>query len=107
MNTIELESLKARIKDGNEKLNIAWQRICELDHTLPQWGEEIEKWHQANEKLSALCSELKVSGFEDCLYIEDGKKTRRCGFSELGCRVCPSRRAYWEEELYSEYAKPA
>lgn len=98
-----IEELKARIKEGNEKLNKAWHRICELDHSSPQWAEEVERWYQANEKLSMLCTELKLLGYEDCLYIENGKKTRRCGWSDLGCRVCPSKRAYWEEELYGGY----
>lgn len=95
----EIEVLKSRIKEGNRKLNLAWEAIIKLDHQSARWQEEVEKWHEANERLSALCSELKYLGFTDCLYIENGKKTRNCLTEGLGCRVCPSQISYWETEL--------
>ena len=94
-----LEELKSRVREGNEKLNLAWQRLVKMDHSTPRWEEEVERWHQANERLSSLCSELKYAGFHDCLYIVDGKKTRGCLTEGLGCRVCPSSKNYWESEL--------
>lgn len=96
----EVASLKERVKDGNQKLNEAWSQICQIDLNSQRWKDEIEKWHQANEKLSAMCTQLKALGFEDCLYIENGVKTKKClGADPIGCRVCPSRRHYWETEL--------
>ena len=97
-----LEELKARVKEGNEKLNLAWQRLVKMDHSSQRWAEEAERWHQANERLSSLCTELKLKyNFNDCLYIENGKKTRGCLTEGLGCRVCPcsSDKNYWEKEL--------
>ena len=97
--TKEIETLKNRVKEGNRKLNLAWEAICKLAHQQARWAEEVEKWHEANERLSALCTELKYKGFTDCLYIENGKKTRGCLTEGLGCRVCPSQINYWEQEL--------
>lgn len=94
-----LEALKARVKEGNQKLNDAWEKLVQMNHSSQKWAEEVERWHQANEKLSALCTELKYKGFNDCLYIENGKKTRPCLTEGLGCRVCPSSYPYWEKEL--------
>ena len=94
-----LEALKARVKEGNEKLNAAWDQICKIDHKSTQWAEEVERWHQANEKLSDLCTVLKAKGFHDCLFLENGVKTRSCFETGLGCRVCPSSTPYWEREL--------
>ena len=95
-----LEALKARVKEGNQKLNDAWQRLVKMDHSSQRWEEEAERWSRANEKLSSLCTELKYAGFNDCLYLEDGKKTRGCLTQPgLGCRVCPSQISYWEKEL--------
>ena len=124
----EIEALRERVKEGNQKLNEAWTAICLLDHKEQRWSDEVEKWHQANEKLSNLCSQLIGLGFEDCLYIIDGAdiasksqeevqeilkkidkgeyyrisdkvKTKPCLGDGLGCRVCPSRMPYWEKEI--------
>jgi len=96
----EIEALRERVKQGNQKLNEAWTAICLLDHKEQRWSDEVEKWHQANVKLSALCSHLILLGFNDCLYLDDNsKKTKKCGASALGCRVCPSIREYWLEEM--------
>ena len=99
----ELEALKNRVKAGNLKLNLAWQQLKEMTHNTEEWATQFERWHQANEKLSLLCTELKLKGYEDCLYMENGKKIKKClePGESLGCRVCPSSRAYWAEELMS------
>ena len=95
----EVIALRERVKAGNLKLNLAWQQICELDHNSQEWRDELERWHQANEKLSGLCRELKLRNYNDCLYLnKDGKKIKRC-LGGLGCRVCPSSYPYWEQEL--------
>lgn len=93
-----MEELKQRVKAGDQKLNDAWKAICQIDHNSQRWSDELEKWHQANEKLSMLCMQLEALGFEDCLYIDDGIKTQSC-LKDLSCRVCPSKIRYWETEL--------
>ena len=68
----EALALRERVVTGNQKLNLAWAEICKMDHTSQEWKDALERWHQANERLSTLCSQLKMLGYEDCLYI-DGK----------------------------------
>ncbi len=96
-----LAALKARVIKGNELLNLAWVQLKSMDHESQRWEDEICRWGEANEKLSALCTELKWSGFDDCLYIVDGEKTKLClpPGDDLGCRVCPSKINYWHNEL--------
>lgn len=97
----EVLALRDRVKLGNEKLNDAWEQIRGMAHDTEEWKELLEQWHQANKKLSLLCSELKARGYTDCLYIENRKKTKKCLLpgDDIGCRVCPSSRKYWEKEL--------
>ena len=96
----EIETLKARVKEGNEKLNRAWEEICKIDHSSQRWKDEVERWHQANLDLSGKCTELKALGYEDCLYMENGVRTKTClTEGALGCRVCPSLFPYWEKEF--------
>ena len=100
-----IEALKARIRQGNLKLNLAWSQLKEMTHNTEEWATQFERWHQANEKLSLLCTELKLKGYEDCLYLENGKKVKKClePGESLGCRVCPcgSNKTYWQDELMS------
>lgn len=93
----QIEELKARVRLGNSRLNDAWAAIIKMEHD-DVWDEAFQKWHLANEKLSQYCTQLKNLGFNDCLYIENGKKMKGC-LEELGCRVCTSRISYWEQEL--------
>lgn len=97
----EVLALRDRVISGNKKLNDALKQIRQIDHESQEWKDLFEQWHQANEKLSVLCTELKLRGYTDCLYIENGKKTKKClsPGDDIGCRVCPSSRKYWEEEL--------
>ena len=98
----EVIALRDRVIRGNETLNLAWNQLRAMVHNTEEWNEEVERWHQANNKLSALCSELKLRGYEDCLYLDgSGKKTKLClpPGDDLGCRVCPSIIKYWEKEL--------
>jgi hypothetical protein len=55
-------------------------------------------WDTAVEKLQALCTELEAKGYQDCLYVEKGRKTRPCDADGLCCFVCPSLYPYWEWE---------
>lgn len=99
----ELLALRSRVINGNEKLFQAWLQIREIAHDSEEWSRQMELWHQAAEKLSFLCSELKLKNFTGCLYIENGEKTKSCLSNPDGffCQVCPSARRYFEEEMAS------
>lgn len=97
----EVIALRDRVVNGNEKLIKAWSEILKIVDK-EQCNEEIERWHQASLKLSGFCTQLESLGYRDCLYInETGKKIVKCGFADIGCRVCPSVREYWAEELFA------
>ena len=102
-NSEELEALKNRVCRGNAILNAAWEQIKAMAHDSQQWREQFERWSKANERLSLLATELKLKyNYNQCLYIDgSGKKTKRClpPGDDIGCRVCPSARAWWTEEL--------
>lgn len=97
---LEALALRDRVIKGNDKLFQAWLQIRELED-----GEEkeyqLDRWNEAQERLHSLCLELKAKGYHDCLYIENGKKTRSCLSNPDGfwCQVCPSKIPYWEQEL--------
>ena len=97
----EVLALRDRVISGNKKLNDALEQIKGMAHDSEEWSFQMELWHQANVKLDTLCDELKLRGYEDCLYLdEEGKRTRSCLSSgDTGCRVCPSRIHYWEQEF--------
>ncbi len=97
----EVLALRDRVILGNKKLNNAWKQLCQIDHESQEWKDLFEEWHQANEKLSALCTQLKLMGYLDCLYLDsNGRKTVKCLEQDgIGCRVCPSRIQYWGKEL--------
>ena len=98
--TDEVLALRDRVIKGNDVLWKAWQQIRNMN------GEErekqLDKWNEAQQKLHLLCGELKLKGYEDCLYLDkNGKKTRNCLQNPDGfyCQVCPSNKNYWEDEL--------
>jgi len=94
----EILALRGRVIVGNDKLNGAWEIIKTIEDK-GRWQQELDRWTEANEKLSNLCRQLKLMGYVDCLYLDgNGKKTRKC-LDGLGCRVCPSSTPYWEQEL--------
>lgn len=97
----EVLTLRDRVIAGNKKLNDAWEVLKGMDHESQEWKNEFERWHQANVKLSELCSQLKFTGYTDCLYIdENGRKMVKClEQGAIGCRVCPSQFPYWEQEF--------
>ncbi len=98
----EREELRYRCIQGNAKLNEAFQKLKLMELSDEVWNESMAKWHLANEKLSVLCTQLEVLGYDVCLYIEKGVKTRKCLKNiedDIGCRVCPSKIRYWENEL--------
>lgn len=98
----EREALRLRCIAGNDKLQEAWYKLKEMNLPDEVWATAMDKWHLANEKLSVLCTQLEILGYDICLYIEKGVKTRQClrgDHAVLGCRVCPSKIYYWENEL--------
>ncbi|MBA7654459.1 hypothetical protein ES703_62339 [subsurface metagenome] len=97
----EVLTLRDRVILGNKKLNDAWEQIKGMVHDTEEWNYQMERWHQGNEKLSLLCSELQARGYETCLYLDDqGKKVKSClEQGGIGCRVCPSRFPYWDKEF--------
>ena len=92
----EVLTLRDRVKLGNDKLFRAWLQIRELAHDQEEWPRQMDQWHEAQGKLHLLCLELKARGYKDCLYIEGGKKTKRCLDNPDGffCLVCSSSREY-------------
>jgi len=93
-----LSELIARIKLGSEKLNNALNQMNAIAHNTVRWSDAMEQWHKANMLLRIYCDQLEPLGFKDCLYIENGVKTRKC-LEGVSCRVCPSNKNYWEKEL--------
>lgn len=96
----EVLALRDRVKKGNDKLFQAWLQIRELADK-EEWSRQMDRWSEAGQKLHALCDELKLKGYNDCLYLENGKKVRSCLDNPDGfwCQVCPSVYPYWEAEL--------
>lgn len=99
----EVLALRDRVKKGNDKLFQAWQQIRELAHDTEEWSRQMELWHQAGKKLNSLCTELKLKGYGDCLYLENGKRMKSCldNLDGFWCQVCPSSIRYWDKELMS------
>lgn len=124
-----LPQLLERVRLGNDKLNKAWNEICAIKDNEAH-NKAVEEWHKANVLLSYYCDQLEWLGYQDCLYIQDGAdiaskdkeevqrimekidqgiykkvgdkiKTRSCLGIALGCRVCPSKKPYWEDEFMS------
>lgn len=96
----EALALRARVIKGNQKLFQAWLEIRELADDREEWSRQMDKWDQAVKKLILLCTELKLRGYTECLYLEDGKKVKRCLDNPDGfwCQVCPSIYPYWENK---------
>lgn len=95
-------ALRDRVINGNDKLFIALQQIKKLVHDTEEWSRQMDRLSEGAKKLRGLCSELKLLGFEDCLYLNDsGKKVRGCLENPDGfwCQVCPSKKPYWGPEL--------
>ncbi len=104
--TPEVLALLERVKKGNDKLWAAWKVIRDIEDTEER-GELFLKWDAKVKFLNGLCLELTVKGFNDCLYIENGKKTKGCldnpAEPEWFCNTCPAGMGggpkYWEQEL--------
>lgn len=98
----EVLALRDRVRLGNDKLFQAWLQIREVAGDEEEWKRQMDRLGEAAEKLRGFCNKLKLGGYTDCLYLENGKKTRPCLNSEEGsfwCQVCSSDIRYWEQEL--------
>lgn len=95
----EVLALRDRVKAGNDKLFKAWLVIRDIEDGEER-EQQLDRWNVAQEKLYYLCLELQAKGYEDCLYIENGKKTKTCINEADGwwCQVCSSNHPYWREE---------
>lgn len=102
----EVQALLDRVKIGNEKCFAAFNtlRNSNLEVNSPEWNEKHEQIYKAVLFLQELCTALKV-WYEDCLYIDkEGKKTKKClgtFANDFFCYVCPSKKEYWWDEMYS------
>ena len=100
---LEVLALCDRIRLGNEKLFKVLRQIREIADDKEEWSRQMDQWKEAQEKLHSLNLELQAKGFHDCLYLENGKKTRSCLDNPDGswCQVCPCdpNNPYVEKEL--------
>lgn len=98
----EVLLLRERVINGNQKLFTAWEKLRAMVHDTEEWSKQMERWHEATEKLSLLCGELKLKGYDECLYIVNGQKVKSCLKNPGGfwCQVCPSSYRYWEKEIF-------
>lgn len=112
--SLDVLTLMERVKKGNDKLWNAWKVIRDIEN--PEEKEELfRQWHEKKELLELLCKELVTRGFRDCLYIENGKKTRGCLYNpdnpEWFCNTCPAAMGggpkYWVEEMGFKEVKDA
>ena len=99
-----LVRLKFRIIKGNFKLNKAWEQLRRMEDS-PGKAEILVKWRASAQKLGELCDEMVAAGETECLYIEDGKKVKRCHDDPSGhkCTVCPN--SYWVDKEMLEVDK--
>jgi hypothetical protein len=100
------EELLIRVKNGNEKLMAYYEQI-KTQKNDPEWDKMVDNLHVAVDRMKQICDFLVFKGYDDCLYIENGKRTRSCVIGDdRPCWVCPSKRNYAEEEMF-EGEKPA
>jgi len=99
MEDAELTTLKQRMRAGNEKLITSWPRIWDIPDEEER-AEQLKRWDEANRLLDALCMELMYRfDFHDCLYLENGRKTKPCTDADgFCCFACPSDKPYWHDE---------
>lgn len=98
---MSFEQLLARVAGGNLKLINYFAEITK-EPDNEKFMELVENFHQMVDKLNLLHSVLKERGYNDCLYIENGIKTRNCIIgetSESACWVCPSPYDYYKDEF--------
>jgi hypothetical protein len=85
-----VEELRQRVITGNEKMLQYWKVLISSDSE--KYNQNIERYESANKKLINLCDLLELKGYNQCLYMSEGKKTRKCfgRDDESWCVVCPA-----------------
>lgn len=97
----ETKALLERVRLGNEKLIAVWPKIIKIADGQ-EFAEKQVAFYKAVDKLNELVRSLVDRGYHDCLYIENGVKTKGCyGWpdSQL-CKACPSDKDYYVSELF-------
>lgn len=104
------EELIARAMVANHKMYLAWYDYMQYRKSDPGYEEMRRQFHEGTEKAVALGRQLKERGITDCLYIQDGKKLKKCNIfpnlytseptiENFFCHCCPND--YWiEQELF-------
>lgn len=104
--------LKARTMLANRKLYLAWFALTGgVGGVLDEEGKEV--YNEGCQRARALAQELKEAGSTDCLYIENGKKLKKCNvmpsitskpsWDGFFCHACPNE--YWYVKELLEYDK--
>ena len=111
------DALAERVRLGNEKLwraRTQLMSVCDAGDVV-NWRISWDNYRNAEIKLTMLCEELKILGFNKCFYLNEatGQRSRKCltnpdGFS---CIACPANQAqqevYFADELFDVPARPA
>ncbi len=100
---IEKIALIERCKAGNIKLVTALQVIRKYTDNVKE-TEQWDKWVEAQHKLAELIENLRDNyKFDECLFIENGKKTRDCLKDQCILCSCSYEKGvkYWEKGLFS------
>jgi len=95
----KVATLKERIKLGDKKLNDGWEYIHD-NFVEPQLTLELRRWTEAAHKLLEMRDQIRLWGFNGCLYAgPDGKPSISCldGVGPQGCMACPSDEPYWHK----------
>ncbi|MDD5060759.1 MAG: hypothetical protein PHN44_00565 [Candidatus Marinimicrobia bacterium] len=101
-NLMSVSALLERVRKGNDRLMEHYAEIMPEKDT-DTWNKLIDNFLLASGRLSLLCDVLASKGYRDCLYMENGKRTRTCLTQRkdtIVCWACPSDRKYWSEELF-------
>ncbi len=102
----DVETLRARVAAGVEKLVSGWMALKELPD--PDYAIELDRLFKSVNKLRILCTELEALGYRECLWAKEPyPKLWRYGGrgcdawpDNLFCWVCPMTIAdYWNKNI--------
>ena len=97
-----VEQLLERVARGNDRLMEHYD-VIKQEKDNDTWGELMDNFFAAVNRLKVICDFLVFRGWKDCLYMKDGKKMRSClnqSNENFFCWVCPSEKKYWEAEIF-------
>lgn len=103
-----VELLKARAILANRKLYLAWFQLTDgAGGQLNEEGKDI--YAEATQRARDIARQLKELSKTECLYIENGKKLKKCNvmpvltdkpsWNGFFCHCCPND-YWWEKELF-------